>query len=533
MDGSGRLHISDAQTNVIETYTPDAAGNAAPLSTIAGPLTTLASPNAVIASSLPYVANHSLPAATVGSAYHATLSGYGGVSPYHWLLAAGTLPAGLSLDPNTGAITGTPTTPQNAQFTVRVTDSKTPSAGATTHSLSIAVAPPPAVYVANGGVSRVSAYALGGSGNERPVVDLEGANTALSAPTSLVLDNIGALYVGNAGNDSITEYTPGATGNVQPAATIAGPATGLSYPAGLTLDSSRRLYAANRSNNSVTVYVPGVSGNTGPVQNITGPDTRLSAPVGVTVDDAGNIWVLNNAANSITEYAPGATGDAAPIATISGSATGLHTPQALGRDSAGDLVVANEFGQTITAYAPGSTGNAPPVRTITGLDSPAGLDFDANGNLYISNQFAGNLLEFAPGASGAATPQATIAGPDTALSAPGAVAVSPPLSIITHTLPHARARRPYDVTLQAALGTAPYRWSIAAGRLPSGLRLDRSLGEIAGTPLTAGRWTFTVTVRDASRPTMISTQRLTIRVAPRADSRHGAAGRAVLRPTRR
>src|SRR5262249_31727338 len=50
-----------------------------------------------------------LPAAAVNQAYSATLAASGGTPPYTWALASGTLPAGLTLTPSTGAITGTAT----------------------------------------------------------------------------------------------------------------------------------------------------------------------------------------------------------------------------------------------------------------------------------------------------------------------------------------------------------------------------------------------------------------------------------------
>lgn len=49
----------------------------------------------------------------------------------------------------------------------------------------------------------------------------------------------------------------------------------------------------------------------------------------------------------------------------------------------------------------------------------------------------------------------------------------------------------------AASGTPPFSWSIVAGALPPGLVLLPS-GEIAGTPLSAGAYTFTAVVTDAS-----------------------------------
>jgi hypothetical protein len=64
----------------------------------------------------------SLPNCTVGSAYNQTASASGGAVPYNFTISGGSLPAGLTLDASTGAITGTPTAAANSTFTLRATD---------------------------------------------------------------------------------------------------------------------------------------------------------------------------------------------------------------------------------------------------------------------------------------------------------------------------------------------------------------------------------------------------------------------------
>ncbi len=85
----------------------------------------------------------SLPAAEAGLAYSQTLHASGGVAPYSWTVSAGSLPAGLMLNSATGTIRGTPSTLGTASFTIRATDSETPTAASTTANLSITVNNPP------------------------------------------------------------------------------------------------------------------------------------------------------------------------------------------------------------------------------------------------------------------------------------------------------------------------------------------------------------------------------------------------------
>lgn len=86
------------------------------------------------------VSTTSLPSGTIGAAYSATLQVSGGTAPYTWSIASGNIPAGLSLNTNTGLISGTPTASGTANFTASVTDSESP-AQTKSVTLSIAIAP--------------------------------------------------------------------------------------------------------------------------------------------------------------------------------------------------------------------------------------------------------------------------------------------------------------------------------------------------------------------------------------------------------
>lgn len=85
------------------------------------------------------VATTSLAAGTQGQAYSQALAAAGGTAPYRWSLASGALPPGLSLNSDTGLISGTPAQTGAYAFTVGVTDAALRVAS---RSLSITVAMP-------------------------------------------------------------------------------------------------------------------------------------------------------------------------------------------------------------------------------------------------------------------------------------------------------------------------------------------------------------------------------------------------------
>ncbi len=99
--------------------------------------------------SAPTITTSSLPAAVAGQAYSTTIGATGGAAPYDW--TASGLPAGLSIDPMSGVLSGTPTTAGSFNVTATVTDATSTS---DTRSYTLVVAPRLAVtgvQVVNGG----------------------------------------------------------------------------------------------------------------------------------------------------------------------------------------------------------------------------------------------------------------------------------------------------------------------------------------------------------------------------------------------
>jgi len=146
-------------------------------------------------------------------------------------------------------------------------------------------------------------------------------------------------------------------------------------------------------------------------------------------------------------------------------------------------------------------GGFPPYRwSAEGLDPETGLTFSAG-----SDAGAG-LLSGTPAGAGSVPWTVTLtdrAGRTTsrALTLTVRPAVAP-VVIRTAALPEARAGRPYDLALSAVGGHPPYRWRLVApsadgGSLPPGLALDGERGRLTGEPEQAGDWNLTFTTADA------------------------------------
>jgi hypothetical protein len=100
-----------------------------------------------------------------------------------------------------------------------------------------------------------------------------------------------------------------------------------------------------------------------------------------------------------------------------------------------------------------------------------------------------------------------------------------PLAITTLALATGQTGAPYSQQLTAIGGTAPYKWSLASGTLPSGLTLSQSglLGGATATPVAALSLTFRVTDSGAPAQTTATTFALTI-AAPATPASVAATG---------
>ena len=141
----------------------------------------------------PNIITDTLPDGKVGEAYSQTLTATG-TAPITWSIDGG-LPAGLSLNADTGEISGTPTADGTAKFTVKATN----SAGSNTKELSITITKAPAAEytvtvttVGGGTASASSAKAVVGTEIRLTAKPDEGyrfKEWQVVSPTGLVITN--------------------------------------------------------------------------------------------------------------------------------------------------------------------------------------------------------------------------------------------------------------------------------------------------------------------------------------------------------
>ena len=127
-----------------------------------------------------------LPNGTTGSAYTQTITTSGGMAPYTYAVSSGNLPDGLTFDPSTGIISGTPTVAALFHFTITATDANNCTGShiyaLDIHCPAIAISP---VSLSNGQAGVAYNQTLSASGGTAPY---NYAATAGSLPGGLSLN---------------------------------------------------------------------------------------------------------------------------------------------------------------------------------------------------------------------------------------------------------------------------------------------------------------------------------------------------------
>ena len=322
------------------------------------------------------------------------------------------LPSGITLNPLTGVMSGTPVLPGVYTFTIQAT--------------SRVVAPPPAFAPnAPGGGTVTQAFTL----TVNPLVESVGS-TAPSYPVTVTFSVAGTVASTNvltqgspnldftdAGSDTCadTSYSVGNTCvvNVKFAPTTAG----LRLGAVVLEDASGNVLATAYTGgigSGPQVAVPGIISTVAGIggfgyggDNGLATAATLGAPSGIAFDGAGNMYIADAGINDIRKVAAG-TGI---ITTIAGTGTpdyagddgpainaDLNAPSGVALDGAGNLYIADFSNNrirkvvlstgVITTYAgtgnDGYSGDNGPA-TSADFSEPFGVAVDVAGNLYIAD----------------------------------------------------------------------------------------------------------------------------------------------------
>jgi hypothetical protein len=142
------------------------------------------------------VISTSLPNGVLSEAYTATVAATGGTPPYSFSISGGTFPTWGTLDPSTGAITGTPDATGTSPFTVMVTDSSTPTAQTATRALNLTINPAAAACTSSGNEAVLTGqYAFSLSGFT--------GTGFLAVVGSFTADGTGAITTGEADTNGV------------------------------------------------------------------------------------------------------------------------------------------------------------------------------------------------------------------------------------------------------------------------------------------------------------------------------------------
>ncbi len=275
------------------------------------------------------------------------------------------LPSGLSINTNTGVISGKPTVSGTFTATLSATNSR----GTTnfTLTLNIAAAPTHTALVTLAGVAQSSGTANGQTTAAR-----------FKSPAALIAHANGNLYIADTDNNAIRVID--AHGNVSTLATTGG---ALALPGALITGTGGTLIVADTGNNAIRSLNPA----TGQLTTLV---TGIPQPEGLARDAAGNLYIAATTSHAILKFAPGATAS-------STLAIGFNNPTALAIGLDGFLYVADTLNHAIrkvdtvsgeittAAGQPGASGATNGPALTARLNKPEGLAFDIAGNLYIAD----------------------------------------------------------------------------------------------------------------------------------------------------
>jgi hypothetical protein len=432
----------------------------------------------------------SLPDWTVNYPYSASaIQVTHGTAPITFSVSSGTLPAGLTLNASTGVISGTPTATGAKTFTIKATDSSSPTAQTTTQSYTITINSAVSVTTTS-----LSDWTVNQPGYSQTVSATGGTGTLTFSVSSgtltpgLSLSSGGAL-TGTPTTAGTYNFTVTATDSVGASGSHAYTVT-INGPVSIS-PTTLPDWTVNRGGYSQTLTGSGGTGT------LTFALTSGTLPPGMNFNAGSH--TLSGTPNTVGSY----TFTITATDTTGASSSQTYTVTIDASPSIATTALPN---WTINqAYSQGLvvTGGTAPFTFIKSAGTlPTGLSVSSDGTISGTPTATGTYnftIKVTDNASAAATQAYT-------------VVINAAPSITTASLPSWTAGVAYSQAITTSNGTSPFIFTVSSGSVPAGLTLS-SAGVLSGTPTTAGTSTFTVTATDTAGATASKTYTVTINAA--------------------